>query len=285
MALATLAGAAASAAISFGANKLFGQNSAKKPMDALGRPTSLISQSQLDAGLSGLDKNPFAGFEGGGLKGGLDSAGRVTVGATGDRLGAVGALRSLFPQQANEIAALKARVAPGMSDLRSSRLAELESSRSKAIGNLRENLQKRRVLGSSFAQDTLANAESEFAMQKDKVAAESFMTELEMTNQFVNQEFDLRRGEFQTALDELNLEADVASKLSSQVTDLMAASARYKAQAVSTLALGGAQVDSSNLQAQAQIAAESDAGAGKFIGELTQPLAKTFGSEVTKFFS
>jgi hypothetical protein len=281
MALGTLAGALGSAAISYGANKLFGGKSKVQAPT----PVQYVDQAQINNAIGGLDKNPFVGFKGGGLEGGLDANGRVIVGADANRLGELGALRSLFPQQAAEIAALKQKVAPGMSDLRLSRFAELEANRSRAIGNLRDNLAQRRVLGSSFAQNTLATAESEFAMQKDKVAAESFMTEIEMTNQLVNQEFDLRRGEFQTALDELNLEADVAAKLSGQITELMAASARYKAQTVASLATGGGQINASAQANYNSLQAQAEAGQGKFIGELTQPLAKTFGNEVTKFFS
>jgi hypothetical protein len=285
MALGTILGAAASAAASYGASKLFGQNKSGPAIDALGRPTNFVNQGQIDSAISGLDKNPFAGFEAGGLRAGLDSSGRVTVGATSERMGALGALRALFPQQAGEIEALRAKVAPGMSELRSSRLAELESSRSRAIGNLRDNLQRRRVLGSSFAADTLANTEAEFAQQKDKVTAESFMTELEMTNQLLGQEFDLRRGEFQAALDAMNMEADLAAQLSSQVTDIMAASARYKAQVVAGLATSGAQIDSNNAANRARLLAESDKGAGSFIGQITAPLSRAFGSEVKTFFS
>src|SRR5690606_4802425 len=115
---------------------------------------------------------------------------------------------------------------------------------------LRENLARRRVLGSSFGQDAISRAESEFAGQRERVAAESFLAELEATNNLINQEFAARRQSFQTGLDELNLQAEIATKIATQASDQLGANARLEA---------------------ALLAKEAE-GRGKFFGETFGPL-------------
>lgn len=284
MALGTLLGAVGSAAVSYGASKLFGSNSSKAPMAALGVNPSMVSKDQVNAGLNALDKPTFTGFDAGGLSARLGANG-VSVTSSNDRLLQLGKLAALFPQQASEIAALKARVAPGMSELRAARLGEIENSRARAVGNLRDNLQKRRVLGSSFAQDSLANAESEFAQQKSKVAGESFMQELEATNQLMTQEYEARAGEFQTWLGEMGLQASLAAELSAQFQSEANKNMQLKASLLAELANNGAAQSGANMRTLADLSAKSDAASGKFIGDLIAPVASAFGSEVTSRFS
>jgi hypothetical protein len=143
-------------------------------------------------------------------------------------------------------------VAPGVSDLRASRLEEIENARLSAVGNLRDNLARRRVLGSSFGADAVTRAEAEFAKEKERVAAESFLQELELTNNLMQQEFTARRGQFQTGLDELNLEAQIATALAGKATDVLG----------------------KNAQVEAMLLAQSQAGAGKFFGQELAPLIK-----------
>jgi hypothetical protein len=116
------------------------------------------------------------------------------------------------------------------------------------------------VLGSSFGADTISRAEAEFAKEKERVAAESFMQELELTNNLVQQEFTARRGAYQTGLDELNLEAQVATALAGKATDILG----------------------KNAQIEAQLLAQSHAGAGKFFG---QEIAPGIKSAITSLFS
>lgn len=226
-----------------------------------------IGASKLMGGKKGEARAPLANFQptgisGGGLNTGF-SDGNITIAPTAERLGLVKNLASQFGAQANELGALRDMVAPGYSALRASRLGEIENARTAAVGNLRENLARRRVLGSSFGQDALTRAESEFAGQRDRVAAESFLSELEATNNLINQQFAAHRGEFQTSLDELNLEADAALKLSSKATDALA----------------------KNAQVMSALNAQEAAGAGKFFGQTVQPFAKAAGDAAGKWFS
>lgn len=199
----------------------------------------------------------------GGLSGKYNN-GRLSVTASGVRRGLVNSLSSTSLGQADLIAGLRGQIAPGMSGLRTARLREVENARQASISNLRDNLARRRVLGSSFGEDAATRAELEFAQQADKVAAESFLQELDLTNQLIGQEFDLRRESFSTKLNELNLQADFATNLSAQATQTLTASAQLQSQ----LAMTEAQWRSNIGIAQGELDGKAQEGVGAFIGQV-----------------
>lgn len=176
--------------------------------------------------------------------GGIRTSGSSTITATAspERQRIVGSISATFPQQAAELAALRAQVRPGFGALRASRLAGVEGARSRAVGDLRENLARRRVLGSNFAQDAITRANLEFEREADRVRAESFLQELDLSQQLLSQEMTARRGEAQTLLDELNLQIDVAGSLASEA--------------------------GANARMQAQLDAQSASGFGALVGKI-----------------
>lgn len=236
---------AASAGASSLANKVFGPN---------------------NSGSSGLTDFKPAGINAGGLTSSFDnSTGNIGITPSAERLGLVRNVSDTFSGLSGEFGQMRPMVAPGVSALRASRLQEVENARQNAVGNLRENLQRRRVLGSSFGQDALTRAEAEFGQQKDRVAAESFLQELELTNQLIQQEYGARRSAFQTLLDELNLEADTATKLAGKATETLG----------------------KNAQVLAELNARESAAAGKFFGDTFGSAFKDSGlkDSVKSFFS
>ncbi len=114
------------------------------------------------------------------------------------------------------------------------------------------------MLGSSFGADAISRAESEFAGQRERVSAESTLQELEATNNLIQQQFTAQRAQFQTGLDELNLQANIAAGLAGKATDTMAANARF----------------------EAALAAQESAGAGKFFGQTFGPVADSLGKSI-----
>lgn len=240
--LAPVAAPLISSAVSWGASKLFGGDS-----------------SSASAPLSNFTPT---GISAGGLTSGMDGN-NISITPTAERIGMVRSLSDVSTGLGDSLRALRASVAPGMSDLRATRLGEIEDARRSAIGNLRENLQRRRVLGSSFGQDAITRAEAEFAGARDRTSAETFLQELEATNNLIGQEFNARRTAVQTGLDELNLEADLAAKLSGKSTDQLGANSRLLA----------------------QLNAQEAAGQGKFFGQLAQPVGDALGKSVGKFFN
>ena len=230
-AIAALAPSVISAGASFGLSKLFGGGKKETP------------QFQ-----------PPPGINAGGLTARFRRGG-VNVTSSAERQGFVGGLAATFPEQAGQIGELREQVTPGFGRLTTSRLQQVENARRSSVGNLRENLQRRRVLGSSFAADALTRAEAQFGQQAEQVAAESFLQELDLNQQLVQQEFTARRGEFQTNLDELNLQADIATKLATGATQTLGENARLKA----------------------ELDAKGQEGAGRFFGQTFQPLIDKLG--------
>lgn len=231
MALGTVLGAAAGGLASGAAGSIFGKL----------------------FGGGGNVSNKVANINAGGLR---SRGGRITSSPL--REGLVGQVAATFPEQARLLGGLRESVRPGFSALRESRLSGLDSDRRRVVGNLRDNLARRRVLGSSFASDAVTRSELDFSREADRVRAESFLQELDMTQQLVEQEFTARRGEFQTRLDELNLQAEIGTQLASGATAQLGANARLKA----------------------ELASQAAAGAGRFF----EPTANAIGSAVSGMF-
>lgn len=240
----------------------------------LGPIIGALAGGVASAGASALAGSIFGGGSSAPIKsdpsnvnaGGLTSTfknGTASVTSSALRSGLVGRVAGTFPDQARLLGGLRASVAPGMSALRAARLAELEANRRNATGDLRDNLARRRVLGSSFAQDSLARTDLAFAQQKDAIEADSFLQELQLTQQLTQAEFEARRGEFQTNLDEMNLEANLATQLASGATAQLGANARLKA-----------QLDS-----------QASTGAGTFFGQTFAPVGAAVNKAVTNYFT
>lgn len=253
--LAAALPAVASSAASFGLSKLFGGGDAS-PTDK-------------------LNKFKPTGINGGGLSSSMDGD-NLTITPSAQRLGLVNSLSLGFGSEADALSGLRGSVAPGASRIRSAfenlgstRLQQIEDARKAAIGNLRENMARRRVQGSSFGQDALTRAEIEFARAKEEASAETatqtaqtYLQELEATNQLIQQEFAARRGQFETGLNELNLQADIATKLASGATQQLGANARL----------------------EAELSAKEQAAKGKFFGDsVISPISKAIGSSFKDF--
>lgn len=183
------------------------------------------------------------GIQSGGFNFGV-SGNNVTGGATAGRSGLVSQASGLFRQQAGEIRGLRSLVKPGFGQFRTAlrgvqeaRLARLQDAETRAVGDLRENLARRRVLGSSFGQDALTRARAEFARERDSVISEiglqeaqTTLQELEATRSLIGDEFNLAQAAVQTFIDNLNVEAQIATQLASSATAALNANAQLQAQ-------------------------------------------------------
>jgi len=88
--------------------------------------------------------------------------GGFTVSRTPQVSGALGQIGQQSALAGQEIGELKSLVAPGFGRLTESGVQAIQDQRRQAVSNLRENLGRRRVLGSSFGADALARTEAEF---------------------------------------------------------------------------------------------------------------------------
>lgn len=198
----------------------------------------------IDAGKAAAPLTSFkpTPFTAGGLSTDI-TEGRVTVAPSAARTGAVQDISQGFTNLAGQLSTLGAQVTPGFGRLTESIKAgaaaereRFEATRRRTIGNLRENLAKRRVAGSSFAMDALARAEAEFekegralGAQEQQQLAQSFLQELDTKTQLIEREAQANIQSFTTLLDEMNLEAQVGTQLASGATAAFQANAALQA--------------------------------------------------------
>lgn len=171
------------------------------------------------------------GVRGGGVNVNFRQKGAIfDVTPTAERREAVAGIRDVTSEAAGDIADLRGRVRPGFGELTQARVQAIRNRRRRSVGNLRENLARRRVLGSSFGQDAISRAESEFAQREAEARAKSFLQEFEATQNLLGREFELRRSGFQTLLDDLNFQSDLAARLAGAGGSSIAANARQQAE-------------------------------------------------------
>ena len=133
-----------------------------------------------------------------------------------------------FPRALGDLDTLRSLVAPGSSRLREARLADIANARSRSIGNLRDNLARRRVLGSSFGNDALVRADREFAELEAAVEAETTFQEIQGTLAIIGEEQTLIGEARDRELQEFQVASGVALNIQKLVDD----NARIRAAAV-----------------------------------------------------
>lgn len=179
------------------------------------------------------------GIDAGGLLGFLgDGNSRAVVQSSGERRGLVAALSQRFGAKATELGRLRDMVAPGFGRITESRVQAVERARKRAVGDLRGNLARRRVAGSSFGADTLARAEQEFGQAEADVRARSFLEELDASTRLLELQSNAQLAQIQTFINELNLEVDVALKLSNQFSAAITANNQLLAELATANASG-----------------------------------------------
>jgi hypothetical protein len=187
------------------------------------------------------------GFRSGGLNAAWNGSG-YKLSETPALKTAVGQVASTFGQQASELGNLRSTVAPGFSLFRQAGLADIANQGQANISNLRDTLAQRRILGSSFANSSLSQAQAELEKQRTDFIAKSYLEEISASNQLIQEQYTAATNQFKVGLDQMNFEAGVAADLTKSANDSMA-----------KVATAQAQLDAQNAQANA-------AGFGKAIG-------------------
>lgn len=136
-----------------------------------------------------------------------------------------------FEDRAAGFRGLRDQVTPGFGRLTRARVEAIRNARGRAVGNLREELGRRRVLGSSFAQREIAGVEASFGQQEELARAESFIGELGLNTELLNQETAASINAATTVLNQLNLETNLAANLSAAASTNMNANLTAQAQA------------------------------------------------------
>lgn len=171
----------------------------------------------------------------------------------------IGGLQSTFGAQAGAIGALRPMVAPGFSAFRQAGLRDLGNQHRASASNLRDNLAQRRILGSSFAQDSLSRNDAEFAKQRTDFIAQSYLQEIDTSNKLIQEQYQAAAQQYSVGINQMNFETGIAAQLTSQATSASASVAQAQAQIDQKQALAQADMNMKSDQANA-------AGIGKLIG-------------------
>lgn len=213
--LPILGGALASGAVSAGANALFGGGrGAQAESNLLNAPIRNINAPGFTSSLSGgtLNFQRGAGTE-----------------------AALGGFRDLTSGFAGELGDLQGQVAPGFGRLTSSTRdifgnlrSDLSRRRREAAGSLRQNLARRGVLGSSFGEDALGRraevferAERDLSTQEERAISQNILRELDVTNQIINQRFNILQQSAVAEINQLNFESGIARDLTLGITNAL----------------------------------------------------------------
>lgn len=203
--------------------------------------SSLFGSSS--SGSSALQNFRPASFNAGGISATF-GGGQYNISQSPALTQQIGQLQSTFGQQAQALGGLAQTVAPGFSQFRQAQLSDLSTQQAALKSNLQQNLAQRRILGSSFAQNTLTQADAEYQKQRDQVIAQSYLQELQASNQLIQEQFQAATQQYATGINQMNLEAGIAAQLTQSATQSMASIA----------------------EAQAKLDAQNAAGMGSFFG-------------------
>lgn len=203
-------------------------------------------------GLDELAENTFGGTL-------LDLRRQVT-----DTLSQLDPLRSGIQESRGDIQALRDRVAPGFGELTEAAVNSVLDAGAQSIGNLRDSLAQRQVLGSSFANDAFSRTRLATGRAENEVRAQAKIAEIGLTADLIQnelatfgQEFGLTSFEqqvlqqdVQNAVQQANL---INTELTRQLEEFRIAGgvATATAQAATSAAIANAQLDAAASQREA----------------------------------
>lgn len=176
---------------------------------------------------------------------------------------------------AAEIGALKPLVAPGFGRLTQAGVAAIENQRRSTVGDLRENLQRRRVLGSSFAADDVSRTNAEFAQKEAEFRAEATLQEIQATEKLITAQYQTSIEGAKAIIDQGNFETQIGAELSRQYTQVMGELAKYEASLLRDEADGQAALLSALLSSGL---GGGLSGVGAGLGGLIDGIGSTLGS-------
>ncbi len=156
-----------------------------------------------------------AGFAGGGLTGSRVGD-RFQVSGSPQRNAIISGMSGSLNDQAREFAALRSKWGSGTSDLRKSLFQEVDNNSRRTISDLKDNLARRKVAGSSFAADAIARAQNEFNQERNRIGQQLGLIELQAQQDLIGKQYQSTVTSYNAALQELNLQGDAAIKLATQ---------------------------------------------------------------------
>lgn len=210
---------------------IFGSNTSKKYLNKQAAATSLTTNTALKqintAPASKILTNAAASI------GGNNGPSSLTGGGLGINIGnnnlgltrsdeVSGLMDNLITGMNTDESAyndLLGQLTPGFGLVTAARRAAIDTDQQKNISDLNANLARRRIAGSSFANDTVSNANADYAKQKADADAQSFLDELNATQQVLGARTAARQKSIEDALTQSNFETQTGATLLAQVRD------------------------------------------------------------------
>lgn len=177
---------------------------------AIGGPTGGTVGSALGGMLDSSGKKKktgtaqFTNVFAGGLKSYIDGNGNLAVSPDRERWLATTGLASNYRSQAASTRSMipqvqgiydtavsatndsLSKVPAGYGQLTKATVGAVTNARDKSVSDLRSNIARRRVLGSSFGNDDISRTQAEYAQKEAEVRADSFLKELDQTTQLID---------------------------------------------------------------------------------------------------
>ncbi|MEE9158904.1 MAG: hypothetical protein V3U60_11020 [Gammaproteobacteria bacterium] len=187
-------------------------------------------------GKSGADKKlkrvQPAGFSGGGLTGEFNrETNTFDITRTSALTQGLQDLQTRLGERASAFRGLRGSSA--FDDLIGGRVRAIRDAGARTVGNLREELGRRRVAGSSFASREIASTEALFGREEERARAEGRLQQLGVEASLIDQEFQASVAAANVVVRQLNLEAGLAAQLSQSASQqrLIRATLRAELQA------------------------------------------------------
>lgn len=113
----------------------------------------------------------------------------------------------------DDLTKLQGDVIPGYGALTDARVGAAQDAGRAATSNLRGDLARRKIIGSSFADDAIARSELETGKQVGQAKAQSFLEELDATSKIIGAKFSTITTAMQTNLAELGASSSAIASL------------------------------------------------------------------------
>jgi len=172
-------------------------------------------------------KNPrLTSFSSPGLSATFQSPTQLALQRSQGTTDALSGISGAFQNQAAELGALQPLVEPGFGRLTEAGIRAVRDARRSSIGDLKQNLARRRVSGSSFGADDIARTNAEFSKKEKEFASEAFVKELALSNELINQKATAQANSFLQALSQANIESNIAATMATGVTSVLSNNAQ-----------------------------------------------------------
>lgn len=128
-------------------------------------------------------------------------------------------IREVRGEQADVLRGAAEDLSPAIGRLTDTRRRIMQAERRRTMSDLREQLGRRRISGSSFAADTLARAGAEFGVREAEAQAEGELKQIFAETDMLNRAAEAEIAGIQPALEQLGFETQLGAQLVSNLTN------------------------------------------------------------------